>query len=627
MAPPGYHGRYLRVDATTGRSEEVPLEEADLRAFVGGVGLATLLLLRETPAGADPLGPDAALVFAGSPLVGTPLTTSAKFAVAGKSPLTGRIGDSLSSSHFAIALKRSGVDALVVKGRAPVLSVLLLRDREATLRPAPALAGLPAAAAEEALRREEGDPGIHAVCCGPAGERGGLYANLTNGGRHAGRGGLGAVLAAKGLKAVGARGTGSVPLHDPRAVVEAARDLSARSFGPATLKYRELGTVANVLVLNRLGALPTRNFQSGEFAEAPAVSGEALATFARVRRESCAACTIGCEHIFRDSDGGEGRMEYESLFALGPLCGVSDRDVVLRAGRLCDTLGIDTISAGGTVAFAMECAERGLLGREDLDGVDLRFGNGEALLEALRRAGERRGPLGELLALGSRRAAERIGRGSGDFAPHVKGLELPGYHPAAMRTMAVGLATATRGADHNRSSAYEADLSEATDRRAPDPAKGALAAESEVRAALLDSLVLCKFLRGVFADLPSECADLLRRVTGFDPGRAGALEVGERVVNLRKLYNIREGWTAAEDTLPRRMLEGGVPGGLGRAELEAMIAAYYRARGWDAEGIPERATLARLGLLPFALPGVGPPSGPDGSTGSPAPRGRQEVPA
>jgi aldehyde:ferredoxin oxidoreductase len=595
MVTPGYHGRYLRVDATTGAAAEVPLDPADLRAFVGGVGLGALLLWREAPPGVDPLAPEAPLILCGSPLVGTPLTTSAKFAVVAKSPQTGRITDALSSSHFAIEMKRAGVDALVLVGRAPVLSVVEVRDGRATVRPAPHLAGLSPAAVEERLRAEAGDPGLRCVACGPAGERGVVYANLGNEGRHAGRGGLGAVMAAKNVKAVAVRGTGRVPVADPEGVVAAARDLSARSFGPATLKYRELGTVANVLVLNRLRALPTRNFSEREFLEADRVSGEALAASGKVRRASCAACTIGCEHVFRDAAGGEARLEYESLFALGPLCGVSDRDAVLRAARLCDEAGMDTISAGGTVAFLMECRERGLLGERERDGVDLRFGNADALLETLRRAALREGPLGELAALGSRRAAERIGGEAPGLAPHVKGLELPGYHPGAMRTLALGLAVASRGADHNRSGAYEADLSEATDRNVADAGKGALAAEAEGKAALLDSLILCKFLRGVFADLPVEAAALLARVTGWDVDGPELERVGERVVNLRKLYNLREGGTRAEDTLPARLLPGG-PAGLGREELGAMIDAYYAARGWDAGGVPTAPVLERLGL-------------------------------
>ncbi len=601
MAVPGFHGRCLRVDAGSGSAAPVPIPEADLRAFVGGVGLGALLLWREAPAGVEPLSPAAPIVFAASPLVGTPLTTSAKFAVVAKSPLTGRITDALSSSRFAIELKRSGVDALVIAGRAERLSVLFVRDGEVEIREAPELAGLSAAEAEKRLRDADPDPGLRVVACGPAGENLVPYSNLSNEGRHAGRGGLGAVLAAKGLKAVAVRGTGAIPLFDPEGVVAAARDLSKRSFGPATLKYRELGTVANLLVLNRLRALPTRNFRESEFAEAEQVSGEALAAAGRVRRESCAACTIGCEHVFRDAAGNEGRMEYESLFALGPLCGVSDREAVQRAARFCDDAGLDTISAGGTVAFLMECRERGLLPEGDLDGVDLRFGNGEALLEALRLGVERRGRLGRLVAMGSRAAAGEIGGGSIDFAAQVKGMEMPGYHPGSMRTMALGLAVAARGADHNRSGAYEADLSEETDRTVADPGKGALAARSEDRAALLDSLVLCKFLRGVFADLPAETAGLLRLVTGWPVDGPAMEALGERVVNLRRLFNLREGATRDEDTLPARFLDG--EGGLGRGALAAMIAAYDSARGWSEDGVPTPGTLRRLGLDGLAAGG------------------------
>src|SRR5207302_1987218 len=240
-------------------------------------------------------------------------------------------------------------------------------------------------------------------------------------------------------------------------VVAAARELSRKSFGPATAKYRELGTVANLLTFNRFAALPTRNFQQGTFEEAAQLSGEELNAARRVARQSCAACTIGCEHIYAVDGGDNVRLEYESLFALGPLCGVGDRDVVLRAARLCDDLGLDTISAGATVAFAMECAERGLTPHA------LRFGDGDAVLSLLDRIARREG-IGNLLADGTRRAAEVIGGDAPDFAPHVKGLELPGYEPRALQAMALGFAVGSRGADHNRSGAYEIDFSAQADR-------------------------------------------------------------------------------------------------------------------------------------------------------------------
>ena len=272
------------------------------------------------------------------------------------------------------------------------------------------------------------------------------------------------MLGSKWIKAVAVRGDRRTALADLPATMAIARDLSGRSFGPATEKYRELGTVANLLVFNRFDALPTRNFQTGSFEGVERLAAEDLAPARRVARNSCAACTIGCEHVYSlgsRSDGKDVRLEYESLFSLGPLCGINDPEVVLRAASACDAYGLDTISTGGTIAFLMECVERGLIdGRLPGSGRVLSFGDGLALQEAIDVLVERRGELGVLLASGSRRAAESLGGTAVGLAPHVKGLELPGYHPARLPAMALGLAVGTRGADHNRSGAYEADFSE-----------------------------------------------------------------------------------------------------------------------------------------------------------------------
>src|SRR5262245_38038538 len=590
----GYHGRYLRIDLTTGASEWRPLAQDVLRRFVGGVGLGTYLMHREGPPGVEPLAPAAPLVFRLSPLVGTPLTTSAKFAVVAKSPLTNRLNDALTSSHFAIAAKRAGFDALVLVGACAAPSVLVIDEGAARLDPSADLWGLPA---EDAAGRLAGrlGPRFHSAVIGPAGENLVRYATISHENRHAGRGGLGAVMGSKRLKALAVAGARRVEVADPEGVAAAAKELSRRSFGPATAKYRELGTVANLLTFNRLAALPTRNFQQGTFEQAAALSGEER----KVARRSCAACTIGCEHIYAAPTGAV-RLEYETLFALGPLCGVGDRDVVLRAAQLCDRLGLDTISTGATVAFAMECAERGLLEAEGL-----RFGNGDMLLSLLPRVA-RRGPgLGDLLAEGTRRAACVIGGPAPDFAPHVKGLELPGSEPRAQKTMALGFAVGSRGADHNRSGAYEADFSARADRLHGSPAAAALAVETEDRAALIDSLILCKFLRGVFADLYAEAADLLARVTGWDVSGEELRTAARRIITLKKLYNIREGWTAEEDTLPKRFLAEGLPAGgreaaLPRERLEAMVKAYYAARGWDEQGRVPAAVVEELGLTEVA---------------------------
>jgi aldehyde:ferredoxin oxidoreductase len=595
MPPGGYLGRALVVDvdgaAATGRG--LDLDDRVLRSYLGGVGLGTWLLHRLTPAGVDPFGPDAALAFVFSPLVGTPLTTSAKFAVVAKSPLTGLLTDALASSQFAIAGKLTGNDAIVVRGRASVLSVLLVDADGVRLEPAADLAGLSAADAEEAARQRFGR-GWRTAAIGPAGERGVRYATISHDGRHAGRGGLGAVLGAKNLKAVLVKAGAKVAVHDPEAVLAAARDLRARSFGPATAKYRELGTLANLLAFNAVSTLPTRNFTAATFAEAPKLAAEQLHELRGVARNSCASCSIGCEHIYSRKGGGRQRMEYENVFALGPLCGVSDPDDVFAASARCDELGLDTISAGGTIAWAMECAERGLI-----DAPWLRFGDGPALLRALDEIGAREG-LGALLAEGSRRAAEVVGQGSLDFAPQVKGMEMPGYEPRTLQSMALGLAVNARGADHNRSGAYEADLSGKLDRFSGGEAHVLAAVDTEDRAAVMDSMILCKFLRGVFDEPFPEWARLLRTVTGWDLDEDELRAVARRIVRAKRAFNLREGATAADDRLPARMLATPLELGSGRTatltaeRLQAMVAGYYEARGLTADGTIPAAGRAEL---------------------------------
>ena len=601
MPAGGYFGQALVVDVTDGTSETLPLPEEVLRGYLGGAGLGVWLLHRLGPPGVDPLGPGAPLAFVFSPLVGTPLTTSAKFAVVAKSPLTGMLTDALASSQFAIAGKLTGHDAIVIRGRSERLSVLLVDGDGARLQDASHLAGMTAADADRKLRDQLGR-GWRVAAIGPAGERGVRYATVSHDGRHAGRGGLGAVMGAKNLKAIAVRAATKVATADPGAVLAAASDLRARSFGPATEKYRELGTLANLLAFNAIAALPTRNFQSATFdgaaklagetgADGPAGEGQNVEGMHRVARSSCASCTIGCEHIYRVGRGkGDGpgvRVEYENVFALGPMCGVSDPGSVLAASARCDELGIDTISAGGTIAWAMECAQRGLI-----DAPWLRFGDPAALLRALDEIGTRGTPLGSLLAQGSKSASRTVGGDSGSFAPHVKGLEMPGYEPRTLHAMALGLAVNARGADHNRSGAYEADLSGDLERLDGGDAHVAAAIETEDRAAVMDSMILCKFLRGVFTDPFGEWAELLSGVTGWDVSGAELHETARRIVMAKRVYNIREGWQPEDDWLPQRLLEEPITLPSGREarltpeRLRAMIDSYYKARGLDSQGRP-----------------------------------------
>jgi aldehyde:ferredoxin oxidoreductase len=596
--PFGYHGAFLRIDVSDGLVERVPIGETTLRQFLGGSGLGVRLLLDEGAAHADPLAPNAPLVFAFSPLVGSPLTTSAKFAVVSKSPLTERINDSLASSGFAVAGKRLGCDALMIVGRAPELSVLIIEhngsDEQAQVRlvPAAKYRGSSCQDTEAGIRADLGAD-YRVASIGPAGEHLVRYATISHDGRHAGRGGSGAVLGAKNIKAIAVRGKQRVEWAHPQDLTALSRDLSKRSFGPATAKYRELGTATNLLTFNRFNALPTRNFQSGTFDEAANLSPEQLTATRTKTRESCVTCTIGCEHIYSlalktpvgadlkvgpSASGTQGvRVEYESLFALGSLCGIGDSDVVLRASQRCDELGLDTISAGGTIAFAMECVDRGWL-----DEPWLRFGSGDALLRAIELIGSREG-LGDLLAEGSRRAAHAIGHDSIAIAPQVKGLEIPGYEPRALQTMALGFAVGTRGADHNRSGAYEVDFSDKVDRRNVTLDAVRYAIETEDKAALMDSLIVCKFLRGIFEDFYGEAAGMLRAVTGWDATGDELRETARRIVAAKRHFNLLAGWTPEEDTLPERFLSTPLPddpaASLSRDRLNELVSEYHRQRG------------------------------------------------
>ena len=614
----GYHGKALVVDLSSGAHRWDNIPEQVLRSFIGGIGLGTYLLYKYCPAGADPLGPDNPLIFAASPLVGSRLTTSSKFAVMTKSPLTGFIGDSLSSSFLATELKKSCGDALIIVGQAETPTLLFIEDGVPQFLDAAGLMGLGTFDTEQAVKERLGRQ-TRVASIGPAGENLVRYASIANdGGRQAGRCGPGAVMGSKNLKALALQGSQTVDVAMPGATHQYSLDLSKRSLGAATEKYRELGTMANVSVFNRLGTLPTRNFRESTFEGAEKVSGEHLHQEHLAKNASCANCTIGCDKILETSDKGKkskGRMEYESLFALGPLCGVDDPNTVIRAAAICDDLGMDTISAGVTIAWAMECFDKGLLSTNDTGGINLSFGNGQAILDILELIGHRK-DLGGLLAEGTKMAAERLGGGSSDWAMQVKGLEMPGYEPRSLKTMALGLAVTPRGACHNRSSAYEADFSEQVDRLSVDESRGIIAAESEDFEAVLDSLIWCKFLRKAFNDFYEESAQVYTMITGWDMSLDELKQAGERIHNLKKLFNIREGWSRRDDALPPRTLQEPLPTGvvagvgLTQEELDYMIAGYYQARGWNDDGSVPDTKLAELGLLDL-LPessGVGIPT-------------------
>jgi aldehyde:ferredoxin oxidoreductase len=562
----GYAGPrdLLEIDLTTRTVTRTALGDEVFADALGGVGLAVRLIDERVRGPIDPLGPANPIVFAAGPFASTPVPAANKHALAAISPLTGLLNEGLSSSHFSAVLRRCGLAAIVVTGAADRWTTIAIDNGAVRFEDAAALVGSSARETTRALREAYGDRAVRVCAIGVAGERGVRYAAVENDGRQAGRGGTGAVFGAKRLKAIVLRGRGEVRIADPARTAAISATLRERAVGPKTAKYRVLGTGANLRVLQRMGQLPTRNFTAAVFEGAervtPERARESRNTYVELRA-GCAGCPVQCEHLYvrKDRDRrSAAASEYESVWAFGPNCGVDDLDAVLDAIGLCDELGVDTISAGSAIAFAMECADHGLVAR-DVFGPELRFGNGAVLVPAIEAIALRRG-FGDVLADGVRAAAERIGGGAERFAMHAKGLELPGYEPRTLPTYALGLSTCTRGACHNRAATYDRDLRNPAEER-DDAARARDAIEAEDRAVAWDSLVLCKFVRDCFEDFDTEAAALWSAVSGVPLDARGLREAAQRTWERKRAINARLGWTPADDTLPGRFFAEPIPAG------------------------------------------------------------------
>jgi aldehyde:ferredoxin oxidoreductase len=589
----------LEVDLTARRARRRPLD-GELSQTLGGDGLAVALLERAIRGPLDPLGPENPVVFAAGPFAGTPVPAANKHAVATVSPLTRRLTDGCSSSHWSAALRRLGLAALAVRGQAADWTALAIGASGVRFLDARPLLGASAAETSARLRAGPGGAALRVAAIGPAGERGVRFAALENDGRQAGRGGVGAVLGAKRLKAIALEGTGEVPVADPLRARELALRLRERALGPATAKYRVLGTGANLRVLQRMGMLPVRNFSAVSFEGAEAITPERAREAPGVyleKRSGCAGCPVQCEHMYvrRTRERREAAAsEYESVWAFGPNCGVADLDAVLDAIAACDRYGLDTISTGGVIAFAMECAELGLLDSGAF-GTPLRFGNAAVLEPAIAAIAATAG-LGSTLALGVREAAARIGGGAERFAMHVKGLELPGYEPRALPTYALGLAVCTRGACHNRAAAYDADL------RSPgnaldDAERVRSVIDAEETAIAWDTLLLCKFVRGCFDDFWSEAAELYSAVSGRACDGAALRAEARATWQRKRAVNTRLGWTAREDDLPPRLAEPLASGPHAGARIAPERLARQRSL-YERLRSGERAPSAPAGTMP-----------------------------
>jgi aldehyde:ferredoxin oxidoreductase len=617
----GYGGKVLHIDLTTRRSRVEAKSEDWYKTYIGGIAMATRLLWENIEVGCDPLSPGNPICIANGLFAGTPVPVGGKYGLASKSPLTGFVGDSLSGSWFAIALKRTGFDGIVVHGASDSWVNVLIDDERVLFRDATCLLGKGTFETEEAIREALGDDQVRSATIGAAGEHGVLLANVTNDGRQAGRTGHGAVWGAKKLKALSVRGTQGVRVADPQTLLKQAFDITKTAQGPYTSKYRILGTSTNILNMNKLGLLPTRNYQQGTFEHAEQVSGEYLSEHHKVKTIACAGCPIACEQMSQVKDGPYAGsltgIEYESLYALGSNLGLDDMRAVIKLVDLCDDCGMDTMSAGVTISWAMESFERGVLVKADFrsakypDGFEPNFGNGEAAVALAEMIRDREG-IGDLLSQGTRRASRKIdaerGTSSEHWAMNSKGLECPGYDARGLKTFALGAAVGTRGGCHNRSAAYDPDIQGEVNRFEVDETRGRLARETEEYAAVYDTLPLCKFIRRCFTGKADRAgawpaiAQLINATTGWSFGYDDIDLIGERTHTIKKAFNIREGWTRADDALPYRwhhdpMKEGASAGHVVTVEeLEYMKDLYYEAKGWTKEGLIPREKLVALGM-------------------------------
>ncbi|MCS7139331.1 MAG: aldehyde ferredoxin oxidoreductase family protein [Candidatus Nezhaarchaeota archaeon] len=613
--PGGYMGKILRVDLSVERMSEEHPDEDVLRMFLGCGGLATKYLFEEVKRGVDPLGPHNKLILMTGPLTGIPAPTTGRYVAVSKSPLTNIWGLASSGGFWGVALKRSGFDGIILEGVSPKPVYLVIDSGRVELRDANHLWGKSTSETTKLIKEELGDD-FKVACIGIAGENLVKYAAIINDadrpgwGRAAGRCGMGAVMGSKRLKAIAVRGAMRIKVADEDAVMEQVKKMQEQ-VGESILKMSlgAYGTAAVLDLVNAQGGFPTRNWQIGVFRGAENINGMAISEKILKNRKACFACPIACGRVCEVKDryasSGEG-PEYESLGSFGGMCEIDDLNAIAHAHFLCNEYGLDTISAGSTIAFAMECYERGLLTKEDTGGLEIKFGDAGVMIELVHKIARREG-IGDLLAEGTRAASKRIGRGSEKFAMHVKGLELPAYDPRAAKLVGLAYATANRGGCHITAyvqgptflsipflvveQCYVGDILQ----EIPETAK--VVKDLEDALTVLDAVGACKFVGIVLT--AEDWAALISSVTGWNFTVEDFRRTGERIYNLQRAFNVREGLRRADDTLPRRLLEEPLPEGPAKGHvvnLEPLLDAYYRYRGWDEEGRPTPEKLKELGL-------------------------------
>jgi len=599
----GYIGRLLSVDLGTGAFGELPLDEASAEQFIGGRGLAVSMLYQRLPPKAGPYDEGNDLLILTGPAAGTPFPTGSRLAVSTISPLTGTLTTGYMGGHWAPELKYAGWDGILLTGRAEKPVALVISDRKVKLVDAAAQWGMDTQETQAALAETNGRT-VKTMCIGPAGENLVRFAAIAHEQHLVGRGGAGAIMGHKKLKAICVEGSGGVEVDAPpdRFSDRMRAMQSTVQQDPIALRFRQIGTASGIPKKNGIGALPTRNFQSGRFEHAGEYGPEPLKALIR-RYESCAQCPISCGSVVEfDFDGApvlSERLEHESHWSLGPLCDVGDLKATLRASDTCDRLGMDTISAGVTIAFAMEARQEGLLKDADLDGLDLAWGNAALLDPLLRRIARREG-IGDLLAEGVRLVADRLDHGSQHYAMHVKGLELPAFEPRAFTGMGLNFATASRGADHNRAFTIAAEfygiLGDLD--RFEHHGKAQMVRDLQDYSAVIDSIIACMFTIDFSTDVDLFC-EAINLITGMSIDKTEYYRIGERINNLERLFNLRQGLGHGDDALPPRIRQeaaGSAGDQAAPLDISRMLEEYYSLRGWDDRGVPTPGKLAALGL-------------------------------
>lgn len=595
----GTAGRLLRVNLTEKKVYRQDLDPQLFIDFLGARGLGAKILYQELLPGTGPLGPENKLIFMTGPLEGTLAPGANKITVTFKSPLTGTCSVANCGGHLAVELKFAGYDGIVVEGKSKDPVYLLIRDDEVKIKGAPHLWGKTTHDTDKTIRKELDNEDLEIACIGPAGESLVRFACIqADYHREFGRGGAGAVMGAKNLKAIAVRGTGYVEVEDANMLEEITKKTYRILAEHPKAKIRRLyGTPEMVDTINSLGFWATRNFSEGVFEKADKINGTAMREKVVVADRSCFSCPVACGKISSVEKGPyagtiiEG-AEFETLTLLGPNCGIGDIEAIVKAASMCDLYGMDTITTGNAVGFAMECYERGIIDKDDTQGIELKFGNVEGYLQMIEKIAKREG-FGDLLGEGVRKASRKLG--AEDLGMHVKGLELPAYDPRGVKGLALNYATAARGGCHMKGITVGPEVSGSN--RLLTQGKARLVKQTQQIMAIIDSLAVCSSMR--FALDIEDILRLFSAVTGLELGKDSAMKVAERILNTERLFNVREGFDRKDDTLPKRFLSEPMPGGPGQGqtvELSQMLDEYYKLMGWDKEGKPTPKKLKELDL-------------------------------